>query len=631
MQHTGGPLGVYMRHTAYGNNVVDGSLGAPRFKLSFAAPARPVHERYGYDTSDRRVVKEVDANGDHDFTDAEDVSEGFVYDGDAIALVFDGNTPKNRYLHGPGVDEALAEEGNHVVALASTTVTLSDFASGGIDGAHTLALREDMGGPGYWYGTWATGEMSLMPTYGGVGWDAYVYSYDDGNTISFHNNSSSTTPPMSGWAYAYDDYGQEAGAGVSIGASTTTAWNTHWLLGDHQGSVRTVIDDQRKVQYRMEYDAFGNLAGTNATTGEQTRFGFAGEQYDRGTGLIYHGQVRYTDPQSATHLQPDLAVEAGGDINARRVNRNNSVDNVDPFGWVVGGGGGSNHDIPSFSFNPSTSYDEPFSLAPSPYASPTTRPATMPSTMPVAPAMAPVDFSTSYLQLENSSSPELRALAARYKTVMAAAMNENASDALARAEYKRSGPSMRPMTAAESRRANNWVAQQREWQDLDLAVRGPYHEAEANALRGDAFVKGDSQVMFDVAVDVTNAFGGQMRSGGGAQSIARRGGARTPRGGWNVGQPITNNTAAGNVPSWSAVRTRYWKNEAHYNAANYSADNLARIKQGNAPQRINPNTGQVESKELHHAPPQREGGLFEFRQVWPEEHGRVDPFRRTGN
>ena len=55
------------------------------------------------------------------------------------------------------------------------------------------------------------------------------------------------------------------------------------------------------------------------------------------------------------------------------------------------------------------------------------------------------------------------------------------------------------------------------------------------------------------------------------------------------------------------------------------------MKQGLAPQRVNPTTGDVESMELHHTPAQRNGGLFDVQPVWPDEHAAVDPFRQTGN
>jgi hypothetical protein len=51
------------------------------------------------------------------------------------------------------------------------------------------------------------------------------------------------------------------------------------------------------------------------------------------------------------------------------------------------------------------------------------------------------------------------------------------------------------------------------------------------------------------------------------------------------------------------------------------------MKKGLAEQRINPTTAELESKELHHPIPQRQGGK-EFIEVWPEEHARIDPCRR---
>lgn len=97
--------------------------------------------------------------------------------------------------------------------------------------------------------------------------------------------------------------------------------------------------------------------------------------------------------------------------------------------------------------------------------------------------------------------------------------------------------------------------------------------------------------------------------------------------GWQLGEPITNLTAKGNIPAWSTVRARYWKNEAYSHPNRYNESNLARMQQGLAPQRVNPVTGELESMELHHMIPQREGGLFDVIPVWPDEHGDIDPYR----
>ena len=99
--------------------------------------------------------------------------------------------------------------------------------------------------------------------------------------------------------------------------------------------------------------------------------------------------------------------------------------------------------------------------------------------------------------------------------------------------------------------------------------------------------------------------------------------------GWKVGDDIRNLTSKGNLPKWNTVRQRYWKNQAYYNSNNYSAENVIRMQQGLAPQRLNPVTGLMESMELHHhMVPQRDGGLFDFIQVWPNEHLAIDPYRR---
>ena len=104
--------------------------------------------------------------------------------------------------------------------------------------------------------------------------------------------------------------------------------------------------------------------------------------------------------------------------------------------------------------------------------------------------------------------------------------------------------------------------------------------------------------------------------------------------GWRVGQPIQNRTWWGGVPKWNTVRSRHWKNQAQLAKSNpnakYFPEDISRMERGLAPQRINNITGQMESKELHHIPPQRDGGLFDFIEVWPDEHANLDPKRYLG-
>ena len=100
---------------------------------------------------------------------------------------------------------------------------------------------------------------------------------------------------------------------------------------------------------------------------------------------------------------------------------------------------------------------------------------------------------------------------------------------------------------------------------------------------------------------------------------------------WQVGDDIYAATARGE-PSWTTVRTRYWKGQAAMPEAAdiYGPENVARMKRGLAPQRYNAAKGGMESMELSHEPiPIREGGR-DFVERWPCEHALKDPFRQPG-
>ncbi|MBI3259484.1 MAG: hypothetical protein HYZ54_08440 [Ignavibacteriae bacterium] len=98
--------------------------------------------------------------------------------------------------------------------------------------------------------------------------------------------------------------------------------------------------------------------------------------------------------------------------------------------------------------------------------------------------------------------------------------------------------------------------------------------------------------------------------------------------GWKVGDDIRNLTSKGNLPKWDTVRRRFWKTEVVKHPEKYAPEQLERMKKGLAPQRLNTQTGKMESMELHHDPAQRDGGLFDFVPLWPDEHAGVDSLRR---
>ena len=101
---------------------------------------------------------------------------------------------------------------------------------------------------------------------------------------------------------------------------------------------------------------------------------------------------------------------------------------------------------------------------------------------------------------------------------------------------------------------------------------------------------------------------------------------------WKPGEAIDKPMPDGSAPSWDVVRSRYWKNRASASSGDFSRENLARMRQGKAPLDYNPRTNIFESRELHHVVPQRAGGSngpINLRELTPDQHGAVDPFRHT--
>lgn len=92
-----------------------------------------------------------------------------------------------------------------------------------------------------------------------------------------------------------------------------------------------------------------------------------------------------------------------------------------------------------------------------------------------------------------------------------------------------------------------------------------------------------------------------------------------PATGWKVGDPLNNGTLKGNVPSWPSIKQRFWKTEASLNTENYSPGSIERMNSGKAPLQLDP-SGEYKALQLHHNPPQREGGLFQFNIVNEVQH-----------
>ena len=114
--------------------------------------------------------------------------------------------------------------------------------------------------------------------------------------------------------------------------------------------------------------------------------------------------------------------------------------------------------------------------------------------------------------------------------------------------------------------------------------------------------------------------------------VPARGRNTQPSRTWKPGEDIYAPTGRGLVPSDRTIGRRFWQSEAENpSRRDYTPQDLARMRRGEPPRRLNTDTGKMESMERSHEPvPRREGGESMVPR-WPEEHSEVDPHRHTGH
>ncbi len=143
--------------------------------------------------------------------------------------MFDGaGAIVNRYLHGPNVDEPLAEDAVRDYTLSSTTLRLSGFGDPALDGTRSVTRVTD----DYW--TNADYSATLYRIDGYAGWYADVYDEANYAYVVFHSTqagSSPDAPPTGGWTLIDDGGGAHPNAQIdSVDATEGTGWRTAWYL-----------------------------------------------------------------------------------------------------------------------------------------------------------------------------------------------------------------------------------------------------------------------------------------------------------------------------------------------------------------------------------------------------------------
>jgi RHS repeat-associated protein len=126
-------------------------------------------------------------------------------------------------------------------------------------------------------------------------------------------------------------------ADEAFDGTTGNFLDLYWMLGDHQGSVTSVLSHdsgQTSLVQQLAYTAFGAIGsikdgqGNNITTGPISRFAYTGREFDPETGDYYY-RARYYDPQTGRFLSQDPIQFAAGDMNLYRYVGNATPNLVD--------------------------------------------------------------------------------------------------------------------------------------------------------------------------------------------------------------------------------------------------------------------------------------------------------------
>ncbi|MCA9191431.1 MAG: hypothetical protein KDB03_06710 [Planctomycetales bacterium] len=140
-----------------------------------------------------------------------------------------------------------------------------------------------------------------------------------------------------------EQYAPGSGPILAATTSSSIAGETLWLLRDHLGSIRDVIDSSSNVRQHVVYDSFGRRTDEQdyGIDGEpidgadplavDVLFGYTGRDWDEDTQL-QNNRARWYDPAQGRWLSQDPMGFSAGDANLYRYVGNGPTSRTDPSG-----------------------------------------------------------------------------------------------------------------------------------------------------------------------------------------------------------------------------------------------------------------------------------------------------------
>jgi len=113
-------------------------------------------------------------------------------------------------------------------------------------------------------------------------------------------------------------------------AQESSASDVQWMLTDHLGTVRDLVNNGGQVVNHIKYDSYGNVI-SESNPALDTRYKYTGREFDAETGLQYN-RARYYDAAIGRFISEDPIGFEAGDVNIHRYVTNRPVDLTDPTG-----------------------------------------------------------------------------------------------------------------------------------------------------------------------------------------------------------------------------------------------------------------------------------------------------------
>ncbi len=261
--------------------------------------ARNYTNNYSYDLNSNRISETTDANGVNDT-----ITSTYNADNELTQSV-DANTGTTVYTYDPNGSQTSVTHTPNGTTSPDTTTTNEYDMQGQLDGTQTTNSSGTTKAT-YEYDDAGNRVVENNTNTAGTTTTTY-YLVDTQNPNGYPQPiEQGTTPgsPQITYVWGAQLISETYATGATIpGVGTATRPTTYYILTDAHGNTRVVTNATGTVVETMNYDAFGNALGFNASVA-LTTYLYSSMPFDAASGN-YYDHARYFDTGTGTFTQAD--------------------------------------------------------------------------------------------------------------------------------------------------------------------------------------------------------------------------------------------------------------------------------------------------------------------------------------